>query len=241
MPADPWLLAGIVAFYLYDAAMRLHVDELVVWPRRAGWAATTGGNVQWRGGYLFLPSPWTPWRPLLRLSWMRATDVAADTALARVQVLRDALRPLQVGVILMAILLFVALPALLLTWRQASALLVLLCLVYALSTAMVIQLVRRRDALGLSRGALWSIAIDTLACPPFALNVVRKVALRQTLAVDGLAFAAAVLPEAALGRLRPSLLARLDLVRQFVSADSARVAALDHCHARVLEIADADA
>lgn len=239
MPADSWLLAGIVAFYLYDAAMRLHVDELVAWPRRGGWAATTGGDVQWRGGYLFLPSPWTPWRPLLRLSWMRAPDSAPQAAIAQVQALREALRPLQVGVMLMALLLFVALPVLLFAWRHALGLLALVGAVYLLSTAMVVYLARRRDALGLSRGAVWSIAIDTLACPPFALNVVRKVALRQALAVDGLAFAIATLPEASLRRLRPHLLARLDLVRDFTPGDSDRLVELDACRTRILEIADA--
>ncbi|MDG2526676.1 hypothetical protein P6166_15070 [Stenotrophomonas sp. HITSZ_GD] len=240
MPADLWLLAGILAFHLYDSALRVHVDELLAWPRRRGWAATTGGEVQWRGGYLFVPSPWTPWRPLLRLSWMREAAPSPAAALARVQALRAALRPLQVGVGMMALLLFGALPVLLLAWRHAVGLLALVGAVYLLSAAMVVYLVRRRDALGLSRGALWSIAADTLACPPFALNVVRKVSLRQALDVDGLAFATATLPQGALRRLRAPLLARLALMREFADADNARLAVLASRHARLLEIADAD-
>ncbi len=238
--ADIWLLAGIVAFYLYDAAMLLYADELVLWPRRRGWAGTVGGDVQWRGGYLFVPALLTPWRPLLRLQWMRAATRPVAPMLEELQGLRRTLRPLQVGVTLMGVLLLGVLPALLLAWRDWGALFALLCAIYLLALAMVVYTVRRRDALGLTRRTLVSLAVDTLACPPFAMNLVRKISLRQAGEVDGLAFATATLSDDALLRLKPQLLARLELLSFHAPADTARADELERYRAQLRELPDAN-
>jgi len=220
MTQDLWLLAGIVAFYLYDAAMLLYANELVAWPRRRGWAAAVGGDTQWRGAFAFLPAWWRPASPVLRLQWMRAPGTGA-TGLD-VQPLLRALRPLQVGVWLMAALLFLVLPLLLWGWRHWQGLLVLLVAIYLLSTGMIVYVARRRAVLGLSRRAVTALAIDALACPPFALNLVRKIGLRQSLGVDGLDFITARLTPEALQRLSPRLIARLDILLLAEAQGSAR-------------------
>ncbi len=152
--ADLWLLAGIVAFYLYDAAVLLYADELVAWPRRRAWSASVGNELQWRGRFAFLPNPLTPWRVLLRLQWERPPGDRAPVQLGKAHDLARALRPLQWAVTVMAILLAVALPLVLFAWRRWDVLLLLLGAVYLLSSGMVVYSVRARAALGLDRRAL---------------------------------------------------------------------------------------
>ena len=227
--ADVWLMAGIVAFYLYDAAILLYADELVAWPRRRGWSASVGGQLQWRGRFVFVPPPLLPWRPLLRLQWLRAAGDSVPVQQSALDDLRRALKPLQIAVALMAVLLVALLPLALLLWRRWEVMLLLLGAIYLLSACMVLYSVRVRVALGLSRAALVSLAIDTLACPPFALNVVRKISLRHATGMDGLQFATATLAPAELQRLHVHLLPRVEALLQGEPADSSRAGQLRAC------------
>ncbi|HVJ39242.1 MAG TPA: hypothetical protein VM687_15760, partial [Stenotrophomonas sp.] len=93
--------------------------------------------------------------------------------------------------------------------------------------------VRARAALGLDRRALLSLAVDTLACPPFALNVVRKISLRHASRMDGLAFAAATLQPADLRRLHRQLLPRLQALLLREPGDSPRAEQLRACQAQL--------
>lgn len=229
-------MAGIVALYAYDATVLLYADELVAWPRRRGWSAHAGGELQWRGGFLFVPALYWPSAPLLRLRWLQATrPPAAPRAEARVAILQQALRPLQWAVWLMAALLFLVLPLVLLAWRRDDLLLVLLAAIYLLAGAMVTYLVRARQRLGLPPRAVAALAIDTLACPPFALNLVRKIGLRQALDLDALAFTSRMLPSPGFQRLRPRLLVRLDALLLAEPEDNERSAQLKAARARLLE------
>jgi len=231
--ADLWLLAGIVAFYLYDATILLYADELVAWPRRRAWSASVGNELQWRGRFAFLPNPLTPWRPLLRLQWERPPGDRAPVQLGEVHDLVRALKPLRAAVAVMAFLLAVLLPLVLFGWRRWEALLLLLGAVYLLSSCMVVYTLRARAALGLDRRALLSLAVDTLACPPFALNLVRKISLRHVSRMDGLAFATATLAPADLRRLHRQLLPRLQALLLREPGDSPRAEQLRACQAQL--------
>lgn len=231
--ADLWLLAGIVAFYLYDAAILLYADELVAWPRRGAWSASVGSELQWRGRFAFLPNPLLPWRPLLRVQWLRPPGQCAPVQLDGIHALARALRPLRAAVAVMAILLAVVLPLVLFAWRRWEMLLLVLGAVYLLSSCMVLYTVRARDALGLDRRALLSLAVDTLACPPFALNLVRKISLRHDARMDGLELAAATLAPADLRRLHARLLPRLQALLLREPGEGARAEQLRACQAQL--------
>jgi hypothetical protein len=84
--------------------------------------------------------------------------------------------------------------ALLLHW-PSQRLPGLLLAIYLPTVAAVVLLAWQRQALGLSRAVLASIALDVLACPPFAPNLVRRITWRMPLA-DPAAFAREVLPAA---------------------------------------------
>lgn len=202
------LAAGIVAFYLQDATLLLHFDEIVFTRTRAGWRASAGG-LQWGGRFLFVANPLTPARPLLRGSWLSADTGAASAP----EVPSFApLRPFGWLAGLLWLQQLLVLPVLLLAYPHPLALLAAFALVYATVLLLAAMLWRRRAHLALDRRACGALALECLLCPPHAINIVRKLGLRRGMPGDALAFAAQVLDADAMRALGQPVTARLDLV-----------------------------
>jgi len=193
--AEYLLLAGIAAFYLYDSALLLFSEEVLFMRWRGGWRASVGSDFTLGGRYLALPALLLPGTPILRAHWPRQDAVAGDDAGASMDAMARRLRPLAWSCRLVALLLFVAVPLALLRHWPSQWLLGLLLAIYLPTAVAVAWLAWQRQALGLSRAVLATIALDVLACPPFAPNLVRRVSLRMPLA-DPAAFAREVLPAA---------------------------------------------
>src|SRR3546814_3069414 len=120
-----------------------------------------------------------PWRPLLRGAIPDAPSAIPEAS--SLEPVLKALRPLQVGVTLLAALLLVGVPALLWRYPHPLALLALTAAIYLVALLLVISLWRRREAFGLDRRTAACLAFESVACPPHALNLVRKLGLRKPL------------------------------------------------------------
>lgn len=204
------LIIGIVVFYLQDSAILLYYDELVFFRTRRRWHASLGG-LQWRGRFLFLPNPLVPWRPLRRVSWMETPPRKGNPGrrLRRVALL---LRPMQLGVAVQAVLLFLMLPLLLWRFPHPLAMLSLLAAIYATGMLLALALWRRRERLGLDvRTVMW-LAIDCIVCPPHAINIVRRLGLLLPLSADALALAGTSLGQPERRRLAVELTERIEMV-----------------------------
>lgn len=204
------LIAGIVAFYVHDSALLLYHDELVF--ERAGgqWRASPGG-AQWSGRFLYVPNPLAPWRGLLRAAWTEQAAPQEANAGEPVEGVMAALRPLQFGVALLGALLVAGVPVLMWRYPHPLALLGLVIAIYAVSLALAAIAWLRRACFGLDgRSAAW-LAVECVACPPHAINLVRKLSLRQPVPGGALAFAAAHLTPAAKGELDAALSERRPL------------------------------
>src|SRR5690606_42071167 len=99
------------------------------------WHPSPGGS-QWQGRFLFVPNPLAPWRPLLRGAIPGAPSAIPETSSLE-PVLR-ALRPLQVGVTLLAALLLVVVPARLWRYPYPLAISALVVLFYMYASFLVI-------------------------------------------------------------------------------------------------------
>ncbi|MFC5526836.1 hypothetical protein ACFPPA_13925 [Rhodanobacter ginsengisoli] len=176
-PHDQWLLmGGVVGLYLYDSALLLFHNEIVLESKRHGYLVSAGGALEIGGRYLFLPNPCCPHRLLIRLGW--SAGEARDRPRPPWKRTRLALSIIAPWTWLLLGLFFVALPYAL--WVGTNV--VLLCwllLTYLVITAMLLHVHRHRKALNLSTHALIALAFDTLLCAPFAINIVRKISLRQ--------------------------------------------------------------
>lgn len=172
------------------------------------WRAALGDGATWGGRYLTFPALLSPGAPVFRAAWGDAGVAGAPAT----EVVLRALRPLRWMAWLVALALFALVPLALTVHLPPVWLLGLLALIYLPTLLAVAHLARRRAMLGLTRRALAAIAFDVLACPPFALNLVRRVTLRCGLAQPAPAFAGTMLDAASQARLRQALEVRRALL-----------------------------
>lgn len=176
------------------------------------WQAALGDGATWRGRYLMFPALLSPGTPVFRAAWSDAGVADAPAAEAVLTVLRPLRWAAWLVALALALALFALVPLALAIHLPPAGLLGLLALIYLPTLLAVAYLARRRSVLGLARRDVAAIAFDVLACPPFALNLVRRVSLRCGLAQPAAAFAETVLEAASQARLRRALDARRALL-----------------------------
>jgi hypothetical protein len=199
--AELYLVGGALLFYLLDSVLLLYGDELLFAAGLRGWHNVAAGDLLLFGRRVLVPNPLTPAAPLLRVCWSAtsaggpASDAASGRSAAApieralAPAFLRALRPLQWGVVALLLLVAVGLPTVLYAFGPGPPLLVLLALVYALNLYLTAWLWRVRAVLGLGARACIFLTADLLLCPPFAINLVRKITLQQEPPRDPLMFA----------------------------------------------------
>lgn len=166
-PFEVLLPLGAAAFYLYDCCLLLFAEEVIwVWTG-AAWVRTLPTDVVIARRRLWVLNPLRPDRAAYRGSG----DTLPSAPVA-------ALRPLQGMVWLLLALLALALPIVSVGLGAGLALLLVFGLFYAAVALLLTLIWRRRAALGLTTRAYLALAADCLLCPPFAINVVRRISLR---------------------------------------------------------------
>ncbi|MEO6079518.1 MAG: hypothetical protein ABIQ86_07055 [Steroidobacteraceae bacterium] len=203
-PTELWLPIGAAAFYLYDSSCLLWQNELIFTRGRKRWLVAGGTALRLAGRRLFLPNPLTPLRPQFQVRW---SLVETRTGTGNHDQLLLALRPISV-LNQLQLLLLLALPLLAWTLGAGLMVLVLFILFYLLTLAALILVWQRRSSCGLDSRAFWLLALDALACAPFAVNLTRKISTRHGIAGDPLVFAARHLDAAARAATRLLIAAR---------------------------------
>ena len=224
-----------IGLYLYDSALLLHINEGVVTPRRGGgWRVRFGSRqVSFRGKELYMPSPFLPHRPGFRLLW----DLPARSMEARSvwQARRDLFKPLVPLVWAMALALFVLLPLGLFSVLGDWILLVALITLYLGIAVALLWLATRRRQLGLSPRQLGILVFELLACPPFAVNVIRRVSVEMPLEADLMSVARQLQAAADWNETRGEFIARLDEQIDAEDEDSERSVLLRNSRQKLLE------
>lgn len=220
------LMATAVALYLYDSAMLLYANEAVLMPAaRQTWRAGFGSDkTTFRGKELLLPNPLLPARPVFRLAWdfERSVEAAGGDWTAA----RGVLARLAPPVWSLAVVMFAVLPLALFGRFGDLAVLAGFLLVYLNLLWLIASLWRGRVALGLSNRACMLVALDLLVCPPFAVNLIRRLALRFKVEEDFIHAAQRLLGREDWEAARAQVLSRLDDEISFEPQDTARMAAL---------------
>ncbi len=228
-------MALAIGLYLYDSALLLYFDEGIVLPAgRARWLVRFGSsNVRLMGKDLFLPNPLLPHRPLYRLSWrVPALPAGADDQWGHRRALFGALAPL---VWAMALALFVLLPLGLFSRLGTQFLLAAVALLYLGILAALAWLAVRRAPLRLPAKTLALLAFECLVCPPFALNLVRKVSLALPVAEDLAVAARKLQAPADWNATRLELIKRLEEEIDGEEENSERAALLARSKRRLVE------
>lgn len=215
------LPAGAIAFYLYDSMLLLYANDLVFTQRGSKWTVAGGSDLRLAGRRIYLPNPLTPYAALFRVSWSPADRRSASERPEDLQHFERALSEMRVLVCVLLAILLGVLPTVSLLLGAGVAMLMIFALYYLLVLVLLGLVFRKRHDVGLGTKLFWLLALDVLACAPFAVNLVRKLSLRRSIAGDPLKFAGAQFDAGALGQLVTIVSARIDedLQRDALEAD----------------------
>lgn len=204
------LMALFAVLYFYDSVMLLHGNEAVLSRRGPGrWSAGFGSSTTTlKGKEVYFPNPFLPTQPLVRLRWRYEGSPAGPAQLWDARLNRFS--GLSGFVWILAFLIFVMLPVALFG-RQGERLIVLAFgMIYATTALMVLFLWFRRRQFEYTVREFSAIAIDLLICPPFALNIIRRLALRTPISEDFVLAAKRLLSSEQWESTCQKLLSRLD-------------------------------
>jgi len=226
LTTEALLMLLVLGLYLYDSALLLYSNEALLVARgKQRWSAGFGSrHTTLRGRHVYIPNPLLPARALFRLSWQTGAAQAARPDLWAAQ--RAALACLTVPVCGLAVVVFLLLPLALFGGLGDLPLALAFLLIYLGVLAIVLVLWFKRRQLALTTGRFALLALDLLICPPFALNIMRRLALRQSSREDFVAAARRLLAPADWDAARLELLARLEDELAIEAEDSPRTAAL---------------
>jgi hypothetical protein len=239
LDAEKLLVPVIAAFYLKDCLLLLRSDEAVLVRSGLGrWRAGFGlPYYKLRGREPYLCNPLLPHEPVFRMRWAMTP---ADSGSAWNAAVPTALRALQPAVILMALLLLVGIPTALLGHLGKSVLVLLIGALYAVILISMAWVVRRRKELGLNSKACVVLASEVLLCPPYAVNLVRKLSLRARPAGDFVLTAQRLLSPAKDASVQRACAERVALQLELVDEQSPMAASLRAAHQRFTARASCD-
>jgi hypothetical protein len=225
--ADVALILLALGLYLYDSLLLLASDEAVLFQGwRGRWHAGFGAD-SWRLGRRepLLPNPLTPHRPLFRLRWRfdAPNDGVTDAGARLTPAPLSRLTPFVLGV---WFALFVLLPAGLFSPAIGVSIAVAVGFAYLNIVAALVTLAILRARLGLAPSRFAALAIECLLCPPFAVNLVRKLAALTPSRENFLAASERLLSVDALAQAHAACVRRLDEQIDLEAESSPRMASL---------------
>ena len=182
-------MAIYVGLYIYDSAILLQPNEGIL---------KLGIGESWRSGFgsknttfarkeLYIPSILNPGAPIFRLSWHYETSFPSHEVDWESSIL--ALKWFKVPVWFLYSLSFVFLPTILFGHFGDALLLVAFSLIYLNVVLITVLLYFKKNSFNISNREFWFSTFDLLLCPPFAINVIRRLSLRLQVTEDFVAAA----------------------------------------------------
>ncbi|TCV84081.1 hypothetical protein [Sulfurirhabdus autotrophica] len=224
---ETWLVLGIIGFYLFDSAMLLFFNELVFIEKKGKWIfACPESRWQLMEKIPYLPNPLTPGNALFRLSWSLSKTDKQQESQEALQSFLNAFNPLRLMTSVLFTLLMIGIPVVLFIFGTGLGFLLLIGLIYFTIVIMLTLIYRQKETFGVSGNVIAKLAFDSLACPPFALNLIRKITLRYPFAGDPICFYRQVSDPNRFAQLIHSLCQRIDEMIDFEDETSPRYSAL---------------
>lgn len=233
------LALGIIGFYLYDSSMLIYVNELVFSEHNGTWSFSyPKPNFQFLKKFLYIPNPLTPYRPIFRVFWSVNEINHSLQSKVDLQSFITALRPLRYMTYCLCFLLFFGLPIIvfILNTNSDLSLIFLFCGIYINILVMLSQIYRQKETLGLSRKVFVKLSIDSLACPPFALNLLRKISLNYSLGTPPVFFARHFFPNETFEQLINVLSHKIDDELKMEDKESDRHIALEEYKNKIMSM-----
>jgi hypothetical protein len=168
-----------VGLYVYDSVVLLYTDEGILTADRNGrWRAILGSDdFMFWGRSIYVVNLLTPHAPTFRLGW-KFDRAAVEGSTAWTGLVHE-LHSVAPFTIMAGVALYLLVPIGLFTRMGPPCLLLAVVLLYASIAAALIQLYRKRAATHVTGRQFAVLALECMACPPFGVNLVRRVALAQ--------------------------------------------------------------
>ena len=225
-PFELLLPLGAIGLYLFDSSLLLYSNELLLLHRSRGWGFTEGSALLVAGRRLCLPNPLTPGTPQFRVRWSEADPRREQEEAGDLERFFRALRPVQ-SLVMALLVILLALPVELLLYGTGIELLALMATFYIVILATLAYIFARRRELRVSGRWFLALCFDCLACAPFAINLVRKLALRRALVGNPVAFAARAFEPAVFSSLIRAVDSRVNAEQQRESGRTPRWSELE--------------
>lgn len=210
---ETWLAIGIVVLYLYDCAYILCFNEFLLEEYAGRWNyICPSDNLRVGRKFLVLGNPLTPDVATLRLIWPGPAMGSSES----IQAITDMLQSLWLLRHLVNSLfwfLVVGLPLVVLVQGTGLLFLIYVAIVYLVIIGITAELFRKRAALGMSWRTWSGLISQAFLCPPFAINIVRKITLSEHICNDPLKFSKCLLS-------RPEFLKLVREVGHFIEQSS---------------------
>lgn len=233
------LMGAAVGLYLYDSSSLLYVNEGVLIPRGGKrWTVAFGSDkARISGKELFVPNPLTPHRPMFRLSWRFEGE---RSRLEKDWIRRaEAFGPMVPLVWAMVAALFLLLPLGLFTRLGEQMVLFAVAVLYLSIAISLVWTWINRAKLEISPRKVAALAFESLACSPFALNMVRKISMGLRIDEDLVTAACRLQDVGGWRATQREMIARLDEEIEGEDGDSPRALALK-AHRRKVSERDAE-
>jgi hypothetical protein len=231
------LLALAIFFYLYDSSVLLYANEAVLtrdsqraWSASAGWVGFVLA-----GRTLCVLNPFTPHRSAFRLSWTFDKQESGSSDLSWSS--REQPGALSTTTLLAGAALFILLPLGMFTGLGSLAVIAAAILLYG--STIVALILAKKSGMFAERGRrhFLAFAFECLACPPFAVNLVRRLALAERIAEPLPPAACRLLNPERWALLKSHCVARVEDAMRGVPDDSPEHAALDTQRRRLAALA----
>lgn len=233
--AELLLMAMVTLLYIYDSCLLLHANEgILISKGKNKWLVCFGSDKAGGiGKELFFPNPFFPHRPMFRLSWKfeGSFEVENGTWIPPVNIFT----PLVVMIWGMIFALFFFLPIGLFTKFGDKSLLLAGGLLYFSVIGSLLYLWFQRAQLNLPRRRFIELAFESMVCPPFALNLIRKVSAGMHVKEDLVNVARRLQKSSEWSITRIEIVNRLDEKIEFEDEDSIRLAALKDYRRKLVE------
>jgi hypothetical protein len=241
MSSEVGLMLLVLGLYLYESSVLLFCNQAVLSPVRANdWRVQFGlKHLNIRGKELCFAQLLMPWRPLFLLTWRfesrEPPATSAESNAAPPEELTEVLwhppsrasyQVLMPIVWWMSMATFIVLPLGLFTSLGDAGVLWAGGMVYLGVVTLLLVLWRYRSHFQLSTKELLSTAFEYTICPPFALNVIRRLSLKIEIRDDLETVAQRLQSPHGWQLTRPQLLERLDDQIAYESQDTPRYASL---------------
>jgi hypothetical protein len=190
LSSEALLIIGVIGFYIYDSLHLVFHNQIIFTETSKDWGAIFPGN-RFRVGskFIYLANVFMPFQSVFLFSWPAIEKSPNKTQLNTLNKFLNSLIIFRILSVILWLTLIIVLPPILLMYGTIFNLLTLMAVIYFTATLMVFFLWRLKKELNLSNKDFLSIAMDVLACPPFGINVVRKITLKQKLNFTPIEFA----------------------------------------------------